>query len=298
MRGLRLRSGLVAVAAVTLAACGLGDAGGTGDRERHRDTVARVVTEKDFDHRKFANPLEVDNRWFPLRPGVELTFQGSAIEEDRRTRRRVQFTVSDLIKVIDGVPAVVIWERDYSQDALVEAELAFYAQDDDGNVWHLGQYPEEYEEGKLVGAPAWVAGQQGAKAGLAMMAQPAPGPTYSQGYGPKVDYTDRARVYKLGQETCVAAGCYKDVLLTDEFALDEPEARQLKYYAPGVGNIRVGWMGRDEEQEVLSLVKLVQLDGKAMTEVRRQVQALDRHAYEVSEAYAPTPPVEQPLPAR
>ena len=59
-------------------------------------------------------------------------------------------------------------------------------------------------------------------------------------------------MYKLGQETCVAAGCYKDVLVTDEFALDEPEARQLKYYAPGVGNVRVDWMERDEEKEVLS----------------------------------------------
>jgi hypothetical protein len=191
----------------------------------------------------------------------------------------------------------VLWERDYNNDELVEAELAFYAQDDHGNVWHLGQYPEEYEDGELAGAPAWIAGQQGARAGLAMLANPVPGPTYSQGWGPEVDYTDRARVHKLGQETCVAAGCYKDVLVTDEFALDEPEARQLKYYAPGVGNIRVGWMGRDAEQEVLSLVTLARLDAEAMAEVRDQVRALDRNAYEVSEAYADTPPVEGPLPA-
>ena len=57
-------------------------------------------------------------------------------------------------------------------------------------------------------------------------------------------------------------------------------------------------MGRDEEKEVLSLVRLVQLDGEAMAEMRRQVLTLDRHAYQVSQAYAPTPPVEQPLPPR
>jgi hypothetical protein len=131
-----------------------------------------------------------------------------------------------------------------------------------------------------------------------MLANPVPGPTYSQGWGPKVDYTDRARVYKLGQETCVAAGCYKDVLVTDEFALDEPEARQLKYYAPGVGNVRVGWMGRDEEKEVLSLVTLTRLAAEAQAEVRDQVRALDRRAYEVSQAYTTTPPVEEPLPVR
>jgi hypothetical protein len=105
-------------------------------------------------------------------------------------------------------------------------------------------------------------------------------------------------VYRLGQETCVAAGCYREVLVTDEFALDEPAARQLKYYAPGVGNVRVGWMGRDQEQEVLSLVGLVRLAAEAQAEVRDQVRALDRNAYQVSQAYAATPPVEQLPPVR
>ncbi len=294
----RLHLGLVVVAVATLTACGLRNGGGVERQGPAGDSVARVVTEKDFDHRNFPTPLQVDNRWWPLQPGTEFVYQGTAIEDDQRIRRRVEVTVSDLIKVVDGVPAVVIWERDYNNDELVETELAFFAQDDDGNVWHLGQYPEEYEDGELAGTPAWIAGQQGARAGLAMLANPVPGPTYSMGLAPKVGYLDRARVYKLGQETCVASGCYKDVLVTDEFALDEPEARQLKYYAPGVGNVRVGWMGRDEEQEVLSLVALTRLDAEAMAEVRREVQALDRNAYENSKAYAATPPVEGPLPAR
>jgi hypothetical protein len=294
MRG--VRAAVAAVAALALTACDLRDSGGPGGQELTRDTVTRVVTEKDFDHRSFANPLQVDNRWWPLRPGTEFVYEGTAIDGDQRIRRRVVVTISNLVKVVDGVPAVVLWERDYNNDELVEAELAFYAQDDEGNVWHLGQYPEEYEDGELAGAPAWITGQEGARAGLAMLAHPVPGPTYSQGWGPKVDYTDRARVWKLGQETCVAAGCYQDVLVTDEFALDEPEARQLKYYAPGVGNVRVGWMGRDPEKEVLALVTLRQLDAAARAEVAKQVRALDRHAYEVSEAYAPTPPVEEPPP--
>jgi hypothetical protein len=296
MRGARL--GLVAIAAVALAACDPRGEDGADRPQPARSSAARVVTEKDFDHHNFSNPLQVDNRWWPLQPGTEFVYEGTAIDGDRRIRRRVVVTVSHMVKVIDGVPATVLWERDYNSGELVEAELAFYAQDDDGNVWHLGQYPEEYEDGELVGAPAWVTGQQGAKAGLAMLANPVPGPTYSQGYGPAVDYLDRARVYKLGQETCVAAGCYRDVLVTDEFALDEPEARQLKYYAPGVGNVRVGCMGRDEEKEVLSLVSLTQLDADAQAAVRDRVRALDRRAYEVSQAYRPTPPVEEPPPAR
>ena len=37
-----------------------------------------------------------------------------------------------------------------------------------------------------------------------------------------------------------------------------PAARQLKYYANGVGNVRVGWAGR-EEKEVLELTRVAQL---------------------------------------
>jgi hypothetical protein len=64
------------------------------------------------------------------------------------------FTVTDLTKVVHGVRNLVHWDRDYSQGQLLETELARFAQDDDGNVWHFGQYPKEYEEGKFVAAPA------------------------------------------------------------------------------------------------------------------------------------------------
>ena len=48
-----------------------------------------------------------------------------------------------------------------------------------------------------------------------------------------------ARVEKTGQKNCVPTGCYDDVVVTDETNPDEPnDGFQLKYYAPGVGNIR------------------------------------------------------------
>ena len=51
---------------------------------------------------------------------------------------------------------VVSWDLDYSDGELAEAELAFYAQDDDGNVWRMGEYPEEYDGGQIVDAPTWI----------------------------------------------------------------------------------------------------------------------------------------------
>ena len=255
----------------------------------------RSATEKDFDPKNFSDSITIDNQWFPLKPGTQWVYEGSAIVDGRRERHRVVFTVTDLTKEVHGVRNLVIWDRDYSQGQLVEAELALFAQDDDGNIWHLGQYPEEYENGKLVGAPAWIAGLEGAKPGISMRAAPRLGtPDYSQGLGPAVDWRDRAKVREVDQRTCVPTGCYDNVLVMEEWDAADPEARQLKYYARGVGNVRVGWTGLDEEKEVLVLSKVVQLGPEALAEVRMEALKFEKHAYVVSkDVYGRTPPAEQ-----
>ena len=109
-----------------------------------------------------------------MKPGTKLIYKGSAIPEGEKTRvkRRVVSTVTDLSKWIDGVRTLVIWERDYTAGTLGESEIAFFAQDKAGNVWLLGEYPEEYENRKVVDAPTWISGQKGARAGIAMLANP------------------------------------------------------------------------------------------------------------------------------
>jgi hypothetical protein len=282
---------------LALGGCASGRTGATGSAPSTVTTTtppraAVEATEKDFDRNNFDRSTVVDNEWFPLKPGTQLVFEGSAKTEEGPIRRRLVFTVTDLTKVVDGVRNVVVWERDFNDGELTEAELAFFAQDDHGNVWHFGQYPEEYEGGKLVGAPAWIAGREGAKPGVSMRAKPRAGTSaYAQGLGPKVNWTDRARVHKTGQKTCVPAGCFSDVLVTDENTLDEPDAHQLKYYARGVGNVRVGWAGSDTEQETLLLTKRHQLGPAELAEARREVLELEQRAYRLRKnVYGHTPP--------
>ena len=138
----------------------------------------------------------MSNRWLPLVPGTQFVLTGQATQGGTLQPHRVVTTVTNLVKVIDGVPAVVVLDRDLSDDQLVEAELAFMAQDQRGAVWSLGEYPEEYEDGKLQGAPStWLAGVQRARAGVLMQPRPRVGtPTYSQGFAPKIDFADQARV--------------------------------------------------------------------------------------------------------
>ncbi|MDQ5827904.1 MAG: hypothetical protein M3441_27555, partial [Chloroflexota bacterium] len=250
---------------------------------------------------KFDNSsTRITNKWLPLKPGTQLTYKGSAIPEGGKTRvaRRVVSTVTDLSKFIAGVRTLVIWERDYTAGELGESEIAFFAQDKAGNVWLLGEYPEEYENGKFADAPTWIAGRKGARAGIAMLANPRLGaPDYAQGFAPPpAEFGDRARVYRKGQKTCVPVKCYKNVLVIEEFERGVAGAFQLKYYAPKVGLVRVGWRGaKEEEKETLALVKRQQLSKAAMANARKQALKLDRRAYKRSSAVYGNTPEAKPL---
>jgi hypothetical protein len=267
--------------------------------ERTQAEAPLTGSAQDFERARFDDPTNIDNRWLPLKPGTQFVYEGSAIvEEEGRQSRRVVTTVTDLTKVIDGVRALVIWERDYTAGKLSEPEIAFFAQDNAGNVWLLGEYPEEYEDGKFDKAPAWISGQEGARAGISMKAeQRLDAPSYAQGYAPPpVDFDDRARVYKMNQQTCVPVDCYENVLVSEEFNPSEPGSYQLKYYAPDVGNVRVGWRGeKEEERETLELVELKHLSPEALAEARKAAMEVDRRAYERSEVYRDTQPAEHPL---
>jgi hypothetical protein len=258
--------------------------------------LAETLTET-LDRSSFGDPTTIDNAWLPMLPGTQLVLQGKANVDEGRVSRKVVITVTDLTKVIDGVRSRVVYELDYTAGELEEAELSFFAQDDDGTVWLMGEYPEEYDGGKFDKAPTWISGMKDAKAGILMKAAPTiGGPSYAEGWGPAVGWTDRARVLESNSKTCVPVGCYDGVLVIDEFNPDEPDAHQLKYYARGVGTVRVGWAGsREEEQETLQLTKFVHVGPALLAQIRDKAVALDRHGHRVSkDVYANTPPIEGP----
>jgi hypothetical protein len=244
----------------------------------------------------YKTSINVTNKWLPLKPWTRYVYEGTSVDEGEKFAHRVVITVTDFTKVIDGVNCVVSWDLDYSEGELVEAELAFFAQDKDGNVWRMGEYPVEYEEDKIIDAPGWISGTEGSIAGIEMYANPTVEmPSYSQGWAPSVDFTDRAMVDQTGIKNCVPLDCYEDVIVIAELSLSEPDAQQLKYFAPGVGNIRVGWRGEGEmTQEVLELVEIQNVVLGAVDEARKEAMELEKYAYENSEdVYGKTSPMVQ-----
>lgn len=270
------------------------ESAGAAAEEEGGDAGAIEPEFAEMDPANFTNSTVIDNEWMPTLPGMHWAYEGETIEDGESVPHRIEFTVTDLTKEIDGVKTVVAWVVDISDGEVVESELSFYAQDDDGAVWYFGEYPEEYEEGELIAAPTWISGQAEAKAGVKMVKEPTlDTPVYYQGWGPAVEWSDFGIVARMGEEVCVAVDCYTDVLVINESSLGEPDAFQQKFYARGVGNISVEWTGEDASKETLEMVIFEDLDADAMAEIHQLAMEQEARAYENSpDVYGQTAPME------
>jgi hypothetical protein len=130
-----------------------------------------------------------------------------------------------------------------------------------------------------------------------MLAHPRAGTaTYAQGVAPRVQFKDCATVFKTDQRTCVPLNCYDNVLVIDEFApLDPQGGHQRKFYAPGVGNVRVAAAG-GVDPEALALTRAATLCSSDFAKIRQLVLAQDDRGYTVARAvYSHTPRAQETL---
>ena len=263
----------------------------------------------DFDSAVFEPPTAIDNKFFPLRPGAQFTFVGEANigdEEPRILPHIVVFTVTDMTKIISGVETLVIREQDFAIDEegeqfLVEEELAFFAQDEDGNVWSLGEYAEEFEDGEFVGAPStWINGVDDAQGGILVLRRQRRGTEYLQALVPSIEVADCGLVHRQGRIR-VRGRVFQNVVVVRERDAFDPEGGiQQKYYAHGLGLVKVDAVG-DPEGETLELTKRVTLGPEGLATTRDNVERLEANAYNSEDdrvrfVYGKTDPAQQ-LPA-
>jgi Ca2+-binding RTX toxin-like protein len=132
----------------------------------------------------------------------------------------------------------VVRDKAYQDGFLIEDTKDYYAQDSLGNVWYFGERTREYEPGNpdpISTAGSWIAGKDGAEAGIVMEAAPQVGDKYAQEHAPGVA-EDYARVQSLDAWADVGYGSFTGVLETKDVNPLDPSV-ELKYYAAGVGNI-------------------------------------------------------------
>jgi hypothetical protein len=139
--------------------------------------------------------------------------------------------------------------------SLVEDTYDWYAQDDKGNIWYLGEDTKEYENGKVATTEgSWQAGVDGAQPGILLPASPGPGMVYRQEYdGARAQ--DTAAVVSLHQRARVPSGLFDHVLITKEFTPLEPSLLKHDFYAFGVGPVlSLTVSGGSDREELLSYV--------------------------------------------
>ncbi len=177
----------------------------------------------------------IDNPYWPMTPGSRWVF----VETDSEGRREdVVVEVTDRTKVMaNGIEARVVIDTVTEDGVPIEITEDWYAQDSDGNIWYLGEFVSNYEDGEVVDHEgSFEVGVDGAQAGIAMPANPSPGMAYRQEYLEGIA-EDEAGVVTVGEEQVeVPFGFFDEgVLMTRDLVPTEPMVQELKFYAPGVG---------------------------------------------------------------
>jgi hypothetical protein len=157
----------------------------------------------------------IDNPWLPLAPGATWTYRVAGATEGT-----LVITVEDTTVDVAGVATTPVRRTEPTGDEVVD----YYAQDRHGNVWWFGR------EG------VWLAGEDGAEAGLAMPATPRLGDGWRAAYD--ADVVDvRLTVETLGQAVTTPAGRYGHALGLDVSYPLEPGTAKRAFYERGVGLI-------------------------------------------------------------
>jgi hypothetical protein len=176
----------------------------------------------------------IDNPYWPMRPGSRWVYRET---DGEGGEFRVTVTVTDRTKEIDGIEARVVHDVVTEDGRVKEDTFDWYAQDEDGNIWYLGEATKEFADGKVVSTEgSWEHGVDGAQAGILLPADPEVGMAYRQEYYER-EAEDAGEVLSLDAQVRVPYGSFGDVLKTKDTTPLEPDVLEHKFYARDVGPV-------------------------------------------------------------
>jgi hypothetical protein len=176
----------------------------------------------------------VTNPWFPLLPGSTWVYRG--VKDGERSREVM--TVTHRTRTIQGAPCAVVSDRLYLRGHLEERTSDYYTQDSRGRVWYFGEDTAELDrQGHVTNTSgSWLAGRDGAKAGIFMFANPRPGQSARQEFL-QGEAEDHFQVLQLEAAVAVPFTMARHALLTKEWTPLEPGVIDRKYYVRGIGTV-------------------------------------------------------------
>jgi hypothetical protein len=180
----------------------------------------------------------IDNPFWPMTPGDRWVYLETDADGDQQ---RVVVTVTARTKTVLGIQARVVRDVVTKDGRVQEANDDWYAQDRQGNLWHLG-------EAKHLGGGEQLAAsdlrQAGAVPRVVVPADPDPGTIYRQ---------QRAATQVLSADTRakVPYASFDNLVITRESTPLEPTQVEHEFYARGVGPVLAVTVSGDSSREEL-----------------------------------------------
>jgi hypothetical protein len=193
---------------------------------------------------------EIDNPYFPLVPGTTFIYKGQTSQGPSLD----VFAVTHNTRVILGVTCVEVRDSVFTDGALTEVTLDWFAQDKNGNVWYFGENTAELEDGLLTTIDGtFMAGVDGDKPGIIMKAHPAVGDFYRQEFS-LGNAEDNAESLSVSESVTVRYGSFNNCLKSQETTPLEPDLLESKFFAPGIGNVLTVDENTGETSELVQVI--------------------------------------------
>jgi len=186
---------------------------------------------------KFSHPREITNPYLPLATLKQDILEGKEgkdkirIERTAKPEIRKTYTINN-----QTVETFCVEDRELVNGALAEVALDYFAQDDSGTVFYLGEDVDEYKDGKVVGhSGTWHFGRDTQSPGILFPANPKVGDKFMSEDVSK-DIHENDEIISLTETVTTPAGTYNNCVKLKEVLADGDV--EYKYFAKGVGVVR------------------------------------------------------------
>ena len=244
-----------------------------------------------FDPANFVDPRLDTNPFHPLKPGLQWVRGGTTEVGSRVVPHEIITTMTDVIRVIDGVPTIAMLDESTDSRDVAQVGMDYMALDKAGNVWILGSYTEDYQGGAYTNSDGAYLGRRSGQA-IGILA---PGDVTMKtrrwfiGAAPQ-EKPSVGQPMQVGIRRCVPFGCYDNVRVVQEGNVGAV-SNENKYYAPGVGVIDNIPLDKSLHQDHFDLRNFVQLTPAGLAEASKTVLDLEAHARSTTapKVYGPEP---------
>ena len=185
----------------------------------------------------FSRPREITHPFLPLATVKQDILEGTEEGKKVRVLRTAKPDIQKTFQIGNQtIEALVFEDRAYEQGKLVEVALDYFAQDDKGTVYYLGEDVDEYEDEKVIGHEgSWLLGKDTPAPGVLIPAEPKLGQKWrSEDVSNGISEIDE--IVSLTEKVVTPAGTYENCVKVKEHLADG--TAEFKYYARGVGVVR------------------------------------------------------------